>query len=1199
MPGLRVYRSNRIEALVEVLAHLLGETPPDDPFAPVEIVVGSRGMERWLRHRLAETLGICSNVEFPFPAGTLDSLIGRALGDREHTTDLWSPARVVWAILEVLPELSRARGFETVRGYLQGDQASAHGPVNARAYALARELADVFDRYVTYRPELACAWSAGRAAPASLERDASPWQRELWAAVRTQLGGAPHRADRIAAARDRLRDGLPAEAITRPLRLFGVSSLPPGWMGLLGQVAGHVDVDLFLLCPSKEYWADVRRHVGRDPSWLQQDRDSLASQLRAPDSADEGNPLLISMGRLARDFQVVLEAQPEGYEDQREDLFFDMEVAYPDPFGAGVPRALQWLQADVLRARDPAGERQDPRRQLRPTDDSIQMHSCHGPTRQVEVLRDVLLRLFEDHHALQPRDVLVMTPEIESFAPLITAVFAEGASSRRRRDGQPDRSADGWGPVGAPQIPFQIADLSVRRLNPVADALMRVLAMASGRVEASALLDLVALEPVRRRFGFEPHQLPQLQTWIQDSGIRWGTDAQHRRDAAQPEDLQNTWRFGLQRLLLGVVSPDLGQLFCDEVVPYDPIEGGETFLLGRLVDCCNTLFAELESLRTPRPVKEWMEQAELTVSRLTETTAAASWLTRRVRQTLADLSAAAEGAGSSRPVTLDAFVALLEGQFDVASSASKQQSGAVTFCAMVPMRSVPYQVVCLLGMDEGTFPRQGAGLAFDLVVRHPRAGDRDPRDEDRFLLLEALLSARQHVVILYTGRDLRTNEERAPAVPIGELRDVLDRSFPALPDGTSPSDWMTCEHPLQAFSPRNFMPARPAAHPPQRPPPWSFDRRLLQGARTLRTGGGEPPAFFAAEHPAADGSDAVDVVCAPQGAEVEEIPLVELISFFKNPTRYLLQRQLKVNLAEYGSQVLDREPVMLDGLDRWGVRDELLASRLAGRSMESAGRALIARGRLPLGYAGRAYLGLQSAIVDEMLHTSWVWRRGRTAPAAPDAPLLLDVKLRDARITGSLTRVWGDLLLDFQFGDEAAKKLVRPWLELLAWQATAPGDGQAVLVLGSEKKGAPEIGLIGLKKPRDARERLEELVALYRRGRREPLPLFQSSSWAFASRSKLEPQALDDGLPAAAVAALRAGLKNARKSWYADDDGRGDLSDPHVARVFEGRAPMEDPDGEPVPLSLEFARVALTVWSPVRLARETTSTVAGWLEAAR
>jgi len=597
-------------------------------------------------------------------------------------------------------------------------------------------------------------------------------------------------------------------------------------------------------------------------------------------------------------------------------------------------------------------------------------------------------------------------------------------------------------------------------------------------------------------------------------------------------------------------------------------------------------------------VVDWLERVELTVSQLTETTAAASWLTRRVRQILTDVRAAAEDAGGSRSITAAAFVALLEGQFDVASSASKQQSGAATFCAMVPMRSVPYKVVCLLGMDEGKFPRQAAALAFDLVARHPRAGDRDPRDEDRFLLLEALLAARQHVVILHTGRDLRTNEEKAPAVPIGELKDVLDRSFPPLPDGTSPSAWMTTEHPLQAFSPRNFIAARPSPRQPQTPRPWSFDRRLLQGARALREGGVEAPDFFPI---AALGTD--DGVTGPQAGpadgavEVEEIPLVELVRFLKNPTRYLLQRHLKVNLAEYGSQVLDREPVALDELERWSIRDALLQNRLAGHSMEAARRALTASGRLPLGYSGRAYLELPSAIVDRMLGETRVWPAGASAPLAPRPPLLLDIQLRDARVTGSLTRIWGDLLLDFQFGSETAKRLGRPWLELLAWHATEPGAGRAVLVHGEEKGGAPSIGMKGLQAPVDPRERLEDLVALYRRGCREPLPLFENSSWAFAKASQLPVTALDDGLSTAdeSIAKLKKGLEAARRGWYPGGRARGDLDDPHVARVFEGRAPMEDPSEDPVPLSLEFARLALLVWGPVCAARETRKAVIQWL----
>jgi exodeoxyribonuclease V gamma subunit len=1191
MSGLRVYRSNHIELLAQLLARLVASSAPADPIASVSVVVGNRGMERWLRHRLAETIGVCANVEFPFPTSRLDGILDAVLGEEEGA-DPWEPDALAWALLELLPGLVEQSGFEFVRAYME----RWDGPVDAKAYGLARQLADVFDGYVAYRPLRAIAWSAGDRMALPEGAEGLAWQAELWRGLHTHLGDRPHRAQRIQEALERLRDGGLPRGLEGPLRLFGISSLPPSWMPLLGALSKHVDVELFLLCPSNEYWAElVGPRVRRDPSaWRDRVRDTIPDGLHDPDQ-DEAHPLLVSMGRVARDFQIVLESQPDGYEDSRLDAFLDVEQAFPDPAASGRPRALHQIQSDLLAARVPVDA--DRTRLLDASDDSVQFHRCHGPTRQVEVLRDVLLGLFEDHHDLEPRDVLVVTPDIEAYAPLVTAVFSRGPSRRLVRGGEAVAGAEGWGPAGAPRIPFEVADLSVRRLNPVADALMRVLELVEGRFEASAVLDLLVLEPVRMRFGLSAEDVSTLAEWVGQSGIRWGRDATHRKDKGQPPDPQNTWLFGLRRLLLGVVLADDGRTLAgvdacgaETVVrPFDAMEGKETALLGQLVDFTNTRFALTDSLRSPRPVREWIPALTAVLERITDTPATASWLVRRVRETLEELGESATATGSSRAVALEAIRSALSGQFLVASRLTREQSGAAVFCAMQPMRSVPYRVICLLGMDEDALPRKSSGHAFDLTARLPRVGDRSPRDEDRYLVLEAMLAARTHLIVLYTGHDPHTNEDRPPCVPIAELRDLVDRSFSAvdLQEGPcSPSAFMTTDHPLQPFGARAFLPVHRDPTRPGALRPSSFDRRLRYGAEVLGRSQGEASPFFP------EGVESVD-------AGPDEIALEELVRFFVAPTRYLLQRRLKLDLRERGEVVDDREPVELDHLERWKLRHALLDERLAGRPATEVREGMRAEGLLPLGFAGKATVDAEVGVIDAMLEASTI--QGAGSLRAPDDPIAIDLRLGDARITGSLPNVYGSSLIDLRFArGEGTKSLARPWLSLLAWHAACPEAGRAVVVMGHTKAGSPQTTLLGYEAPEDPAAVLQDLVAIYRLGCRAPVPLLPGASWTLAwylRRVTTDPSFFDSGLPEdeEELARITDAYDRACGAFWRGYRGGGDLDDPHVARVFEGTPPLTDETLLPVPLDLDFARLALRVWGPVIAGRSTSRTVKKWL----
>jgi exodeoxyribonuclease V gamma subunit len=948
--ALSIYRSNRLDVLVAVLAELLRQPDlnPTDPFLPLRVVVGNRGMESWLRHRLAMHLGICAHIAFPFPRQLIDELIsvaeGRNAGDAP-APEAWRPGALTWRMLQALqdlPEPLQDDIWAPVRAYLQGGD----GPVDARRYALAAMLGDLTDRYVTYRPDLARAWSAGQPAPVrdlpyragtagsrALPRSLA-WQPALWQRLVSVMDDAPHMADRLLHARTVFEAG-PQPAIDQPIRLFGLSTLPPEWLGFLASVSRHHRVEIFLVCPSDKWWGDLQARRAQAPALREMDRDRVSEALLPADSDTQDliNPLLLSLGRVARDTQIVMESLDDSYVDQDLGLFVPPDQAFQDPASAPACSALRRLQSDILHLTHRTQPDAVP---LDPADDSVQIHRCYGPTRQVEGLRETLLGLLETHRDLEARDIVVMTPDIASYAPIISAVFEQGPRERLVRNGEPVQGAEGWGPAGAPRIPYRIADLSVRRLNPVADALMRVLELSASRITASAVLDLAGLEPVRDRFSLTPDELERLGELIHASGARWGLDALNRQEHDQPADRQNTWIDAMDRLWLGVAMPDSGGLY-QGMVPVDGIEGDNVDLVGRFGDLVAVVLGAVRDLATPRTVKAWVADLGTLIGDLTATPGPASWLTRRAFEALEGLEEDADGV--ALPVSVQAITAALANRFDVAAAGLKPQSGAVTFCALTPMRSLPYRVVCLIGMDEGAFPGKSNRAAFDLTQLAPRVGDRDRRDEDRLLFLEALLSAQDHLLIFYSGRDVRTDEVLPPCAPVAELLDALETTFHTDRNAGSVVASLTVSHPLQPFSTRTFRPPSNGVYWHHRP--YSFDRRLALGARVESQA--QIDDFWRA---------------GPQTSDSPEVllTLTELADFLDHPIRYFFRQAMGLSLWDGVITSEDREPMQaperlvsarllqaaLDAPD-----DESVSLRLDAAVARLRGEAV-----LPLGSAG-------------------------------------------------------------------------------------------------------------------------------------------------------------------------------------------------------------------------------------------------------
>lgn len=1246
---LDIFRSNKLEVLVGVLASRIGESEsmPADPFAPLRVVVGSKGMERWLRHQLASALPghICTNMAFPFPQQVLSEALIRledGPDDAESTPDPWSTEALTWCLLEVLPELLRSAGARTalqaLHDYL-GEEID--GPVTPRALALAGQLADVFDRLVIYRPELAVKWSMGSQ---SLPKGAEDlgWLPPLWLATHQRLsqadGGGAHGAMRW---QKLMSDGKPAAApFDQPLRIFGIAALPPSFLHQLAWLSSHedVEVELYVVCPSNAYWADLHG-LGRGAvgELLQHDRDHLGERMSEL-PMQRLHPLLQSLGRVGRDMQLVLEDVGYGL-----DAFADTAPQLGSDMGERPRSALHVLQSDILHLRDPMSFEAEERaeRLLVPAEDSVQIHACYGPTRQVEVLREALLHLFEAHPDLEPRDVLVMVPDIEAYVPLIGAVFDQGRERPLVRDGQPLRSeSERWGKAGAPHIPYAITERSLRRTNPVAEVLLRVLELASdqARVSSVTVLDLLALEPFRLRFGIDHDDIETLTRWVEQSGIRWGIDPSDRSARfGQPAVSQNTWRFGLERLALGVTMADAPGRLWDRpprlaqpsaeralgVVPHDGLEGGLVHLLGRFFDACTTLFDELDRLRGERDgrgIAGWLsvlmgdpeQPAESvaglgTLGRLTATSPKASWLTARVRTEVEALRQAAAPAKPIRSITMQAFHALLSSRFEVASGATSAHTGAVTFAAMAPYRSVPYRVICLLGMDEGAFPRASSRRRFDPTQRAPRAGDRDSRDEDRYLLLEALLAARDHVLVLYTGRDPRTNERRAPAVPVGELLDVVDATF-STPDGQPARAHISKDHPLQPFSLDCFDTDKGKSRA------WSYDQGLLGSAiEVMQRQPAQLERFFP---PTSAPAPPPVPPLAKDDKPVREITISDLEWFFRNPTKSLLTRGLHLYLPKDEEPTPHREPIEPDSLDRWGWCRRLLDQRWG--QLERAwdpspahrqGDAdplerLGAEGLLPLGTAGEDWAAAPLALVDAMMARAAAWFEDERAPTAPRIePIELELELPACvvRLVGSTGPIWKGDQLQLGIGDiyKKGKYRVGAWLRHLAWVASTDDAAPRTVLLSGRLKlnGTVEsqAGSMVLKVADDdvasacARRLLCDAVAIYLHGREQPIPLFPGSSFTFAEKSvfkgarvfdtthlgrpldDLEP-GLAGKLGAAAAAALSSFGHGER------DYDRGDLDDEYTARVWSGLDPIGSGVAEDSPLQRYFALLALAVW---------------------
>ena len=1088
-----------MEALAAALAEQL-RAVPGAPLAPERIVVPHRTIGRWLSFELARELGVAANLRFELPAGFAWSIMRGAVPGlpRQHG---FSPDQLRWRIHDVLPAF--AADGDGSEGQVVGRYLADGDP--RKRFELADRLARVFDRYVVYRPEWIREWERG---------DAPHWQARLWRRVVEAAGGpATHWVGVIDAFRAALDGGARPGGWPRRASFFAVPSLSPSYLDVLSGVGREIDINLFVLNPCREYWGDIRsrREIGRRTDGADPAERYLT----------EGNELLAAWGRAGRDtFDSLVEIASEDWEEH-----------FVRPAGT---HRLACVQRDVLDLRLAAegrsaevGEPEEDRDHSGEDDDSIQVHVCHSPVREAEVLHDRLLGLFDACPDLAPADVLVLTPSLDVSGPAVEAVF--GAAGR---------------------IPFRVAR---RRslASPAVRAFLELLAMRRSRLGAEAMLAPLESEALRARFGIAGADLPAIRGWVREAGIRWGVDAEHRAAEGLPATGEHGWRQGLRRLLLGYALPDPCELFAG-VVPCPPRVGGfesggdEAVLLGRFVSYCEAVFEMRSRLTGERHPHEWARALRDEIGRFfagggsssggvatASGIGAAGAIAEEVGE-LRDLVRELEGEAdrSASPIAFEVAHDVLRAMADAPSREAVRLGDALTVTSLTPGQVFPAEVVCVIGLDDGAFPRSPSFPSFDLVASGPaRRGDRDVRHEDRFVFLEALLAARRAFLVSYTGRGQRDDAPIPPAAVVDELTDYLGRRFP---DAA-----FVVNHPLQPFSPRYFSRSGTAGAVPEAKACigadsnlFSYSEGMCEAARSLASGeaGPELPSRFEAVLP--EDSE-------PAGL-LRRVSLADLVGFFANPVRWFLRERLGVRLDLDDASLDDEEPFDLGPLDRYRLRTDMLERMGAGVSRGRDEAVRRGSGRLPQAALGGIVHGRIWEELEE-LHRSLARHRASVDPE----PVEIDLTIEGYRVTGAVENAGPEGLVWWRPAGLRARDRVE--IRLCQLALAAAGDEPANAVALSLEKRAVEV--TAFEAPEGAREHLLGWLRAREEGLFAPLAFFPETSFAYA-RARAE-----GADPDAARAKARDAWSRPPSSW--SRGGEREL-DPWLRLVWDERDPLNE-----------------------------------------
>ncbi|GAA0857251.1 exodeoxyribonuclease V subunit gamma [Aliiglaciecola litoralis] len=1089
---LHVIQSNKMEVLQGQLIHKLvhssvGQDAFEQVLTPDTIIVQSPGMAQWLKIDIANILGIAANLEFPLPSSYIWQLYQQYFDDLPDTS-AFTKSNMAWKLMSLLEAFLDTAEFSEIRAYLDDDD-------GIKRYQLCQKIADVFDQYQVYRPDWINEWETGNSTIDDVPLTSHQWQPILWRALvekTAHLGeSAYHRANLHQQLLSRITSN-PVATNGKPLYIFGISTLPQQQLDVFEALAQHREVYLFWCNPSHHYWGDI----------VDQQQFSRLKLKQRPETAQEvgyfdiGNPLLASWGKPGRDYL---------------DMIVSCNAQIHDEFQQSSPQSapetlLQWLQHEIfeltMRGTHERLDAQEllsngiqyPKLPIATHDRSLQFHKCHSKVRELEVLHDHLLHAFSLNPDLKPADIVVMMPDVAAYAPYIEGVF--GSAQRKHF------------------IPYGISDRNAMQESAIVESFLQLMDIHQSRLSLSELLSLLEIPAIQRRFDINDSDYQNIRFWLAQSGYRWGWDGQDKTRWQLPDEMQNTLLFGLQRLLAGYAMPSdqyftTNSEFRDAAViaPFHDIEGQEAAALGKLYQFAMCIHDVLMFCASDDTLANKASQGLDFIEMFYDVDDNEQVYLNQLRQALESITH--HQRQYPDPINHDIFVAELQQNLQDKGVGQRFMAGAVNFCTLMPMRSIPFQHVCLLGMNDDAYPRQTVPIGFDLMRKAQyRRGDRSRRQDDRYLFLEALLSARTQLYISYIGLNVRDNSARNPSILISELLEYCAQVFcfegehSANPQRTQENllDALQTEHGLQPFDPKYYLASHPITS--------SFN---LQWRNVLDAQRAAPETEVFLQEALPDSAD----------SRTHTLALTELLAFYDNPIKFFLKHRFGATLDVYADEIQDDEPFAISPLDRYLLTEQALHTQ--GMQDDNSLRTQLsmhwrAAGKLATGRVG------DDQFEQEMSNTeSFREQVQQYITDVPQQGVEINLSLANVTLEGWLNNGFGDQFVLYRPGKLKTKNCLALWIKWLTICAQHPGRFSQARFIATDKTF-----VLNIVEQQDAIGLLESLFQQFEKGQNSPLMLF----------------------PETAVCWLKSEDKvKTLRIFYGDNFAKGEGQDENIQRV--------------------------------------------------
>jgi len=1037
-------------------------------------------MAKWLSLKIAEKTGVCANFSFLFPNRFIDQIINL----HKRRSLIFTPEILTFRIMSLLTKLIDEPQFKEIKFYLynQGKTTFTLPEQKITLYRLSKKIADTFDQYLLYRPHIIFDWEK--------RKKHNNWQAILWRHLT-----ANNKEHRAYIGKKFIQNPIyNPQTMPDRVSIFGITTLPPIYFEIISILSAFCQINLFILNPSYQYWGDILSDKQIGKTQKKYIKKGIVIEDRYIHIQRQNN-LLASMGTSGKQFiELIIECQKTNEIDS-----FQKPQAN-DMIGA--------IQEDIFNLTQK--ENNAPKKIVSKKDKSIAVHSCHSHIREIQTLHDNLLDMFEKDPCLKPSDIMVMAPNIEAYSTYIDAVF-----------GSPEEKSK--------KIPYSIADRPIASSSRLIQTLFLILDAYKSRYKPSAVFAILAATPIKNRFKITDSQIEQIYSLIKKAEIKWGINGKHKANYfGAPESNQNTWEAGFDRFILGYATGNTDKIF-SQIIPY-PIEADTASAVGRFFNFFYRLASLPDKLSQNYRLDKWAQIIKEIISDFFQITERNEKEARAIFNAAAVLIQIEKEAQYKNKIGIETIKAYLTEKLAKKKANYGFLTGKITFCEALPMRGIPFKIICFIGLNENDFPRQDSQAGFNIIASNPRACDKSKRNEDKHLFLEALLCVRKKLYISYIGQDIRSAKTLPPSILVSELINYIENGF-AMSDNSDIKNHIITKHKLQSFSGDYFNPN-------------NTEKLFTYSTTRFNTA-----KFFLQKKT----KDFAALKLPDITINNNAVPIDELKFFFSNPSKYFANKCLTVFLPNSFDTIDKSENFGIAGLDKYKLENIIIEKKITLKNDE-LNNFIKASGILPYGSIGDAIY------TEILLKTDKFFKiiKKITKEKSPTS-LNIKIKIKKITLTARVTSIYGEDIIKYRYGKIRPIDKLKAWIDHLILKAAKPNETYNVKLIGQNPTGKNQITMYAFNRnllQKDAEKIISNLMLLFLQGNKNPLNFFPNASYAYAKKS------LQDKEKA---------LLFAKKEWQSTEFAKKESDNPYYKLLFKNKSPLDD----------KFQEYALEIFTPL------------------